>query len=75
MAELRVSIVRFVDPHQPGFVEVEFEDADGRIRRILDKVSIFTEKVLDAESQYPQAGSLRCAIQRRWRGNGGRDLG
>jgi len=38
MPSIQVSIVRFIDEHQPGFVEAEFADADGTLHTLVDKV-------------------------------------
>ena len=58
--KLAVQIERFVDAHQPGWVEAEFVDAAGKRHRFLDKVPIFTINDLDATSRYPQLGHVRC---------------
>jgi hypothetical protein len=40
MPRIQVSIIRFVDAHQPGFVEAEFADADGTNHTLVDKVPV-----------------------------------
>ena len=57
-----VQIVRFLDPHNPGFVECKLVDAEGVVHTFADKVPIFTTELLDAESTYPRPGSVRCKI-------------
>ena len=74
MNQLAVRIVRFVDDAQPGFVACEFEDADGRLHTLIDKVPIFTDVMLDATSVYPQNGSACCKVLNRWRDLGAREL-
>src|SRR5260221_8839703 len=59
---LIVQIVRFVDGGFPGWVQCEFMDAEGRKHSLIDKVSTFISKSLDAESSYPQGGVVRCKI-------------
>jgi hypothetical protein len=59
---LRVSIVRFVDEHQPGFVECEFTDATGTVHTLVDKVPIFSLDDLWSDSVYPQPGLARCEV-------------
>jgi len=72
--QLAVQIVRFVDDHQPGFVACEFNDADGHLQTFVDKVPIFTNEYLDANSPYPQPSHAACTVLQRWRDTGGRDL-
>jgi hypothetical protein len=74
MAELRVQITRFVMDYQPPIVACEFLDADGRRHTVIDKVWMFSEKTLDAASQYPQDGVIRCSVLAEWRDATGRDL-
>ena len=74
MELLTVQIVRFVDPHQPGFVECEFTDADDRRHTLVDKVPIFTVEDLDGSSAYPRPGGAPCEILLRWKDADGRDL-
>jgi hypothetical protein len=74
MPELKVTILEFVDPRFPGWVAAEFVDAEGRTHRIVDKVPLFTERMLDAESRYPQEGSTECIVVGRWRDVQGRDV-
>jgi hypothetical protein len=60
--DVAVQIVRFLDPHNPGVVECKLVDAEGIAHTFVDKVPIFTTEMLDAESAYPQPGSIRCKI-------------
>ena len=60
--KLAVEITRFLDKSQPGWVEVEFTDAEGRRHIFRDKVPIFTDKDLDGATAYPQPGGIRCEI-------------
>ncbi len=62
VAELRVQIVRFVDEHQPGFVECEFTDATGQRHTVIDKVPVVSPECLDARSHYPRTGAVRCEV-------------
>jgi len=72
--ELAVQVVRFVDDCQPGIVACEFVDADGRRHALIDKAPIFSAEALDANSEYPQPGTARCAVLHRWRDACGRVL-
>lgn len=65
-SHLRVKILRFVDDGFPGFVEVAFTEADGALRVIRDKYTMFTSQILSSESAYPQTGSFACTIVERW---------
>jgi hypothetical protein len=72
--QLKVRIVRFVDPDQPGWVECEFVDALGRTHVLRDKVPIFTAEDLWAGDNYPQPGFAPCEILTRWRDHAEREL-
>ena len=72
--ELAIEIVRFVDDYQPGIVQCEFVDADGRRHTFVEKVPIVSLEDLNASSEYPRGGSARCRIRSRWRDANGRDL-
>jgi hypothetical protein len=58
MRFISANIIRFVDDHNPGLVECEFYDADGHRHFLTDKVPIFTDKMLDADSNYPIPGQI-----------------
>jgi hypothetical protein len=62
MHDLSVQIVRFVDGHQPGWVECEFVDAEGRCHTIVEKIPIVTERDLWLDSEYPTSGTARCEV-------------
>ena len=66
MNTVPVQIVRFVLEHQPNIVGCILTDAYGRQWEIEDKVAIFTEAYMDAESIYPQPGIVACEIVREW---------
>ena len=55
-----------VDSHQPGWVECEFVDAEGRRHLIIEKVPVVTAEDLDADSEYPKSGTVRCEIVKRY---------
>src|SRR5215467_56086 len=74
MPHLHVSIVRFVDESQPGFVECEFTDADGTVHSVVDKVPIFSPDDLWNDSAYPQPGFARCEILERSQDSRGNKL-
>lgn len=63
MPDLRVQIVRFVDEEpQPGIVEAQFRDAQGKVHSIVDKVPMFTSAQLWSDSDYPQPGYIECRV-------------
>ena len=60
-----VTIVRWVDDDpQPGIIEFSLIDRFDRDWRFLEKVAIPTSDTLDAESSYPQPGTIRCTVVR-----------
>lgn len=71
---LAITIVRFVDDHQPGLVECEFADAEGRIHKIVEKIPLVTAADLWRDSTYPQPGSVACEVLRKWSDEHGREL-
>jgi hypothetical protein len=73
-ARIRVSIVRFIDEHQPGFVECVFTDADGTVHTLLDKAPVFSLEDLCSDSAYPNRGKPRCEVLERSEDSRGRKL-
>jgi len=74
MKELAIQIMRCVDDkHQPGWLECEFIDAEGRRHTLVDKVPIFSGAPLDSNSKYPQMGGVACEILNTWH-DPGREL-
>jgi hypothetical protein len=74
VSSIRVSIVRFLDESQPGFVETEFADANGTVHTLIDNVPVFSHEDLWSDSVYPQPGFARCEILVRSRDSQGRKL-
>ena len=72
--DLVVQIVRFVQEHQPPVVACDFEDADGNCHTLIDKVLIFSNEWLTADSEYPQPGTVRCEVLDRWQDIDGQDV-
>jgi hypothetical protein len=62
MLAIRVEITRFVDEHQPGFVECCFEDVRGMRHFFIEKVPVLTSAYLDANSIYPVDGVIDCEL-------------
>ena len=65
MLEVNVSIVRFVEEHQPNIIEARLRDALDRERVFVDKCVIFTADDLDENSPYPQPGAIACEVVKR----------
>lgn len=74
MSDLMVQIVRFAVNNQPGWVECEFVDAGGRRHSIIEKIPVVTAEDLDADSEYPRPGTVRCEIIKRYRDEKGQEL-
>jgi hypothetical protein len=74
IAVLKVEIARFVDDHFPGFVECRVVDASGQERFIIDKVPLVTSEGLDADSVYPQPGTLPCQVVAKQQDDAGREV-
>ena len=71
---ISVQIVRFVDSHQPGWVECVFVDAACRSHGIIEKVPVVTTKDLDADSKYPTLGSVPREVPERYQDDTGQEL-
>ena len=73
--ELIVQIVSFVsDEPQPGIVECELVDAEGKSHKFIDKVPGFSVEILDSRSTYPRAGAIRCQPLAKCQDGNGRDV-
>ena len=66
MFNLSVQVERFVDDHQPGFVECVLVDADGRRHKFIEKGPVVSTADLWIDSEYPQPGRLGCTVDRKW---------
>ena len=66
MPAVNVQISRFVDAHQPGFVECVLVDASGRSHVIVEKVPVVSDEDLWSTSAYPRPGFIACEIEEEW---------
>lgn len=66
MPSISIQIVRFVDEHQPGFVECRLVDAQGNIHHFIEKVPVVTRQSLRCDSSYPQLGTIGCEVEAEW---------
>src|SRR5215467_3408718 len=74
MLYVAVEIVRFVEEHQPSIVECRLVDAYGQPHFFVEKCPIVSVEYLDAESTYPQPGSIACEVSSQWTDDQGRAL-
>ena len=66
--------MRFVESHQPGWVECLLVDAERRRHIIVEKVPVVTAEDLDADSHYPTLGRVPCEVLERYQVETGREL-
>jgi hypothetical protein len=66
-----VTISRYVNDSQPGWVECKLIDAHGNESTIIEKVPVVTLADLDANSSYPQTGCIACQVVERQVGTNG----
>ena len=53
MNGVKMTIVRYAEPGQPGWVECSLRDAWGQDWRFIEKVAVVTTAMLDEQSRYP----------------------
>ena len=59
---VKVTIIRYADHSQPGWVECKLTDAQGTEWSFIEKVPVVTRAELDMHSIYPQPGVIACRI-------------
>ena len=77
MYGIRASALRWIsDEPQPGWIEVEFVDADGRRWQVHDKWPMFAEPPggFWPTSYYPARTMIPCDVENRQRLPDGREL-
>lgn len=74
MVYVVVEITRFVDEHQPGFVECQLVDAYGKVHTFLEKGPVVSDRNLWNDSQYPCVGSIACEVVQEFQDPDGRLL-
>ena len=64
MAAVACQVVRWVaDEPQPGLVEAQLTDSDGRLWSFIDKEPIFwSGETVSRLSRFPIAGAIRCQV-------------
>jgi hypothetical protein len=61
--EVTCAIVRWLsDEPQPGWVEANLTDANGRVWQLFDKWVIFSSEVLSGADTFPRSGSIACEV-------------
>jgi hypothetical protein len=71
---LHVSIARWTDDSQPGWVECLLTDARGKVWSFLEKAPVVSAEDLDARSSYPRSGLIACRVVERWIDEAGREM-
>lgn len=74
MPAVSISIARFIDEHQPGFVDCELIDAFGKKHMFVEKVPVVSSVPLCSTSIYPQPGLVACEVKARWVDDSGKFL-
>ena len=62
MTFLRLTLLEITDLDQPGWVECEFIDIEGRSIRINDKLPVITDENLWVDDEFPRQGSVACTV-------------
>jgi hypothetical protein len=63
MPEVRCQVVRWVaDEPQPGLVEAQLTDSDGRLWSFIDKEPIFCNEWIGPQTPFSVAGAIRCQV-------------
>src|SRR5215467_6732450 len=74
MLGVKVTILRYIsDDPQPGIVECQLEDANGRRWSFVEKTAIVSAERLDAQSTYPQVGVIAGEVIRHSHNADGRE--
>jgi len=74
MKALKIKITKFIDAHQPGFVECRFVDARNQEHIIHEKAPVVTTENLNENSIYPTDGFIAYEILREYSDENSRSL-
>lgn len=74
MTGVQVTITRFVDEAQPGWVECQLVDIHGQTWLFIEKAPVVSKAALDVRSSYPQQGVIACDIFVTWLDITGREV-
>ncbi len=72
--ELAIKIIEFLEGGQPPFVACELIEANGTRHTFQETVPIARLENLDADSEYPVPGAIRCMVVDQWRATDGCEL-
>jgi hypothetical protein len=70
---IRAIVTRWVDDHQPGFVECRFADRFGREWILVEKLPVVTDENLWSNSQFPRPAFIACEIISRGQDESGNE--
>lgn len=62
MAEVKVTITKVIEQHQPAFVEFYLSDIHGKKHFFHDKIPIVSEEYYIENTDLPKDGTLRCTV-------------
>lgn len=62
MQGLRVTIVRWVDDHQPGWVECHLIDHWDRLWVFIEKAPVVSTEILGPDTAFPCPGVIACEL-------------
>lgn len=65
MLGLRVTIVRWVDDHQPGWVECHLVDDWDRLWVFVEKAPVVSAENLGPDTAFPRPGVIACEVLER----------
>jgi hypothetical protein len=74
MIGVQVTITRFVDEAQPGWVECKLTDIHEQTWMFVEKAPVVSKAILDTRSAYPQQGVIACEIFLTWLDITGREV-
>ena len=74
MTFLRILLLEITNLDQPGWVECEFNDSEGRLIRINDKLPVITVEDLWVDDEFPRPGSIACTVITRGVSGDGRPI-
>ncbi|GEJ58847.1 hypothetical protein [Anaeromyxobacter diazotrophicus] len=74
MIAIRVTVERFTDGAQPGWVLCRLVDASGTHHLFEEKVPVVSRDHLAADSAYPCAAFIDCTVVGSRRADDGREL-
>lgn len=71
--QIPIAIIRYVDEHQPGFVECEFVDAMGMRHTFIEKAPVVAHCTINSQTTLPLPGSTVCRVV-AWNADGSAEV-